>query len=117
MTFSYEKAKRELLEEKERLEHQLNHVEAIEHENIGYSNHMAEDATEAFTQSVDESLRRNLQNTLEEVNRALRKFEEGTYGLCEECGARIERARLEALPQARHCLDCQGRQENVARAG
>jgi len=49
---------------------------------------------------------------LEEINVALRKLDNGTYGLCETCGARIERARLEVLPQARHCMTCQSRQEH-----
>ena len=111
MPFSYERAKRELLEEQAKLRQQLERIENAEYESVGYGNHMADDATGAFDQAVDQALLRKIENTLREVERALAKFEDGTYGLCESCGTRIERARLEVLPYARYCLDCQTRQE------
>ena len=43
---------------------------------------------------------------LEEIEEALRRFDEGTYGLCVFCGAAIRYERLEALPAARHCVSC-----------
>jgi len=112
MPFSYDRARRELLEEQAKLMEQLARLEAAEYESIGYSNHMADDATEAFEQAVGVALQRKIEATLEEVERALAKFENGTYGLCEACGARIDRARLEVLPHAVYCLDCQARQEH-----
>ena len=118
MPFSYEKVKQELLDEKEQLKEQLESLDTVEYESIGYSNHMADDATNAFDQAVDEALKRNLESSLERVDRALAKLLDGTYGLCETCGARIDRARLEALPRARYCLDCQARHEhNGSRKG
>jgi RNA polymerase-binding transcription factor DksA len=112
MPFSYERARRELLEEQAKLREQLKRLETAEYESVGYSNHMADDATDAFEQAVDVALKRKLEATVEEVGRALAKFDDGTYGLCEACGARIDRARLEVLPYAKHCLDCQSRQEH-----
>ncbi len=112
MPFSYERAKQELLKEQIELQEQLEQLEATEYEGVGYSNHMADDGTEAFDQAVDVSLKRKIKATLEQVDVALAKFEDGTYGICEDCGARIDRARLEALPQARYCLDCQSRHEH-----
>jgi DnaK suppressor protein len=89
----------------------------VEVEGIGRSNHMADDATEAFEQTVGVALQRNVETQLEAVERALAKLDDGTYGLCESCGRRIDRARLEALPHAPYCMDCQGRREaNGARA-
>jgi DnaK suppressor protein len=38
---------------------------------------------------------------------ALRRLDEGTYGVCEDCGARISEERLKALPFARRCINCQ----------
>jgi DnaK suppressor protein len=111
MPFSYDKARQDLLEERGKLQEQLERLEATEHESIGYSNHIADDATDAFEQTVGVALQRKIEATLEDVGRALAKFDNGTYGLCEGCGARIDRARLEALPHARYCLDCQSRQE------
>ena len=112
MPFSYERARQELLEELAKLKEQLEQLEAIKYDSIGYSNHMADDATEAFDQAVGVALQRKVETSLEEVERALTKFENGTYGICEACGARIDRARLEALPHARCCLDCQARREH-----
>lgn len=45
---------------------------------------------------------------LEQVERALKKLEEGEYGKCENCGELIAAGRLEALPHAVYCVDCQG---------
>lgn len=112
MPFSYERAKGTLLEERAKLREQLQRLGSAEYESIGYSNHMADDATEAFEQTVGVALQRKIEATLEEVERALAKFENGTYGLCEACAARIDRARLEVLPHAVYCLDCQARQEH-----
>jgi DnaK suppressor protein len=114
MPFSYERARRELHEEQAKLQQQLERLEATEYESIGYSNHMADDGTEAFEQAVGVALQRKIESTLEEVERALVKFDNGTYGLCEACGARIDRARLEVLPYAKCCLDCQARQERTS---
>jgi len=49
---------------------------------------------------------------LSEVRHALRKFEQGTYGLCEGCGQQIDPGRLEALPQASLCLSCKSGKRN-----
>jgi RNA polymerase-binding transcription factor DksA len=112
MPFSYEQARLELLEEQAQLREQLERLESAQYEDIGHSNHIADDATDAFEQTVGVALQRKIEATLEEVAQALAKFDDGTYGLCEACGARIDRARLEALPHARYCMDCQARQEH-----
>jgi DnaK suppressor protein len=46
--------------------------------------------------------------TIEDVDRALAKIDDGRYGRCDNCGEAIDRPRLEALPAARLCLDCKG---------
>jgi DnaK suppressor protein len=53
-----------------------------------------------------EALATSLQETLEEVDDALRKMDAGTYGTCEGCGQPIAPARLEAKPTARLCIEC-----------
>jgi|SRR6516165_4880396 RNA polymerase-binding transcription factor DksA len=53
-----------------------------------------------------EALVGTLRDTLEEIDLALSKFDEGTYGRCEVCGGPISEARLEAKPAARTCIDC-----------
>jgi DnaK suppressor protein len=74
---------------------------------------MADAATEVFEQAREVSVARQLKRSLEDAERALRKFEDGTYGICESCGSIIELARLEALPSAQYCLRCQSRYEGI----
>jgi len=85
--------------------------EGMGRENLGYGNHMADDATEVFEQAKDLALLRHLQGTLTQVNDALHKLERGTYGECEQCHRPIDAGRLEVLPYARFCLDCQKNRE------
>jgi DnaK suppressor protein len=80
-------------------------------ENLGYGNHMADDATEAFEQAKDLALLQNAERLLEQVRDALGRLDEGTYGKCESCGETIDPARLEALPYVTLCLRCQQRLE------
>jgi len=54
-------------------------------------------------------LEKRVRDQLSEVEHALHKFDQGSYGLCEICGQPIEPARLEALPQASLCLSCKAR--------
>jgi len=55
-------------------------------------------------------LEKRVRDQLAEVEHALHKFEQGTYGLCDICGQPIEPARLEALPHANLCLSCKAHQ-------
>ena len=63
------------------------------------------------------ALIQTLENKLESVEQALRLVEKGTYGICERCGEKIGRARLEALPYATLCVKCKSQMERVARTG
>ncbi len=112
MTFSYDEIRQRLLADLRQLREQSKRLEgAVEVEDIGRSNHMADDATVALEQTVDVALQRNADTQIESIERALARLDNGTYGLCESCGARIDRARLEALPYALYCVDCQARRE------
>ena len=51
-----------------------------------------------------ETLANTLRESLEEVERAIGKLDDGTYGTCEVCGEQIAAARLEAMPAARYCI-------------
>jgi DnaK suppressor protein len=57
-------------------------------------------------------LEKRIREQLAEVEHALDKFEQGTYGLCDNCGQPIEPARLEALPHANLCLSCKAHRAN-----
>lgn len=100
-----------LLLEQAKLRRELENLPTGSHESLGYGNHMADDATEAFEQAASLALRRNLEATLQKVEAALQRFEAGTYGVCQSCGKAIDLARLEALPYATLCIQCQQRSE------
>lgn len=51
--------------------------------------------------------------TLNKIDAALRKLDEGTYGKCEECGGEISAKRLEVMPYAIYCIDCQEKREQL----
>jgi RNA polymerase-binding transcription factor len=64
-------------------------------------------ASQVFEQQRDLALRdRNAQH-LAQVEDALRRLDEGTFGACIRCGCSIAAERLEAIPWAAHCIDCQ----------
>ena len=112
MASKREKLKMRLEAERERLLNELSQTNVVvERENLGYGNHMADDATEAFEQAKDLALRQNLERLLDQVEDALERFEAGTYGVCEQCGEEIDPARLKALPYATLCLSCQQHRE------
>jgi RNA polymerase-binding protein DksA len=68
--------------------------------------HPADLAPQEYEEEVTLGLLENEDQLLTEVNDALARIERGTFGRCENCGQEISRARLEALPYARHCLRC-----------
>ena len=103
--------KQMLEDERARLAAQLSHADSRVEEHVGYGNHMADDATEAFEQARDFSVRARVKDTLLEVEHALRKFEDDSYGVCERCGIMIDWARLEAKPEARLCIKCRQRSD------
>jgi DnaK suppressor protein len=74
-----------------------------------------EEATESYELERRLTLEKSIREQLAAVEHALQKFEEGTYGLCDNCGRRISPERLEALPQATLCLDCKARQAKDAK--
>lgn len=95
-----------------RLEAVIAQIEAEGGTNLGYGNHMADDASEAFEQAKDLALRKNAEQLLAQVKEALARFERGTYGICQQCGGEIDPARLTALPYATLCLRCQQRNKS-----
>ena len=75
-----------------------------------------EEATETLELEKRLALEKRLRDLLAEVEHALHKFEEGTYGSCDVCGQPIDPARLEALPQANLCMDCKSQQAKNAKS-
>lgn len=98
-----------LEDERTRLEALIAQMDAEGGVNLGYGNHMADDATEAYEQAKELALHQNAKQLLDQVTDALERFDEGTYGICTRCGADIDPARLKALPYVTLCLHCQTR--------
>jgi DnaK suppressor protein len=98
-----------LEDERTRLEALIAQLDAEGGVNLGYGNHMADDATEAYEQAKELALHQNAKQLLDQVTDALERFDEGTYGICTRCGADIDPARLKALPYVTLCLHCQTR--------
>jgi RNA polymerase-binding protein DksA len=98
-----------LVNERARLQSVVAQLEAEGATNLGYGNHMADDASEAFEQAKDLALRENAKQLLAQVSNALQRFDQGKYGVCEACGVEIDPARLTALPYVTLCLRCQQR--------
>src|SRR3989344_1826538 len=65
-----------------------------------------ENAAEVAAYEGNLSMEKNLEVSLFNVNKALKKIEEGKYGICEKCGNMIEPERLRAFPSATACMDC-----------
>jgi DnaK suppressor protein len=72
-------------------------------------NHLGDMATATYDRELDEGLEVGVQQTLEEINAALARIQDGTYGRCELCGEPIAPARLAAIPWARLCIEDQRR--------
>jgi RNA polymerase-binding transcription factor DksA len=73
----------------------------------GYSLHMADAGTDNFDREFALSLVSNEQEALYEIEEALKRLDQNTYGICGNCEKAILKARLEAVPFARLCVNCQ----------
>jgi DnaK suppressor protein len=73
----------------------------------GVDNHPADMATVTHDRELDEGLEEGAQQTLEQIDRALVKLDDGTFGTCERCGKPIGEERLRARPWATLCIDDQ----------
>ena len=69
----------------------------------------AELATETVERELDLSVREQAQSTIHDIERALARLENGTYGVCPVCGHAIADERLEAKPEAEYCVEHQPR--------
>jgi RNA polymerase-binding transcription factor DksA len=80
-----------------------------------HAQHQADLGTETFNRERDLSILEHIDAELSDVEHALRRLDEGTYGTCEACGQPIGADRLEAMPAARFCVDDQALAERETR--
>jgi RNA polymerase-binding transcription factor len=101
-----------LLEEKRELQTQLLTIEedsfaATQSDlsgDVGLDDESADAGTATFEREKDLSIENNVRDLLQKIDRALRRIDEGTYGVCEICGRPIEKARIKALPYVDLCI-------------
>ncbi|MGC9031700.1 MAG: TraR/DksA family transcriptional regulator [Minisyncoccia bacterium] len=72
---------------------------------------MADYGTDEFEKDLEVGLSNSESKLLEEINTAIKKIQNGTYGKCDKCGQPISKERLKAIPYARYCIKCQTERE------
>jgi len=77
----------------------------------GYTYHMADVATDTYDREFSLGLASNERKLIYEFDDALKRIEEGTFGVCEDCKSLIAKNRLKAVPYARLCVKCQEKKE------
>lgn len=113
------KFKKLLLQKREDLTGEINHIAK---ENLksqkeasgdlsGYSYHMADMASDSYDRELSFNIASEEQEILYEIDDALKRIDEGKYGLCLDCGKKIPAKRLTALPYAKYCIRCQSKEE------
>ncbi len=102
----------------EEMKHQISHslqgtseqVKEVD-ESRGYSQHQADEGTDDFGRTISLEVSNKEMKILKQIDRALEKIEEGTYGICDISGKEIPKPRLEAIPYATMTVDAQQRLE------
>lgn len=120
MSIDVNRFRRALEAEQDRLGHALaavNHEGSLTEETgdlaIGSGDHIADSASDTFMRELDGGLEENAEHILEEIEGALRRIDDGTYGMCVVCGRPIGEERLGAVPYATLCIDDKRAQERA----
>ena len=118
MTVDLEARRTELLALRERIERAAHDVlEGDEAEgelsSASGDQHIADHAAELLDREVDESLEVNAEQIAGEIDAALARIDDGTYGTCARCGKEIPAERLDAVPYAILCVDCRRLEERT----
>jgi DnaK suppressor protein len=118
MSASAKTVRRRLLSERQRIASALEYLHAEnagsmrdESEETPVDNHLAETASVTLDREIDYSLEDASVGVLDEIDAALARLDDGTYGTCVTCGNPIGAERLEAIPYAKQCIECRRREE------
>jgi DnaK suppressor protein len=79
----------------------------------GVSQHSADYATDLYLRDRDQALVRNAKDLIFQIDAALDRLDDGTYGICERCDQPIATERLEARPHVAYCIRCQSLMEGA----
>ncbi|HKF41597.1 MAG TPA: TraR/DksA family transcriptional regulator [Thermoanaerobaculia bacterium] len=103
-----EKYRRLLLDKKNSLSNELAKTKNAEEETTEESTQdIADKAVSSYTREFLYSLNDTERNTIQQINAALARIEDSSYGFCLNCGNALNEKRLTAIPWSRHCVDCQ----------
>ena len=114
MSIDTEHFRVQLLKERERVQSALTHLrddhpgsldEEVEEVAATSDNHLGETASATLNREIDYTLEDNSGQVLTEIDAALKRIEDGSYGVCTSCGKEIAVERLEAHPWASLCID------------
>ncbi|WP_223164165.1 TraR/DksA family transcriptional regulator [Nocardioides mesophilus] len=111
-----DEVRNELHADRDRLRSELNMAEHDLHDLMrdagdGAGNDQADVGSTTFERDHEMSLANNAREMLAQTERALGRIEDGSYGVCEQCGEPIGKMRLMAFPRATLCLSCKQREE------
>ncbi|UCE39927.1 MAG: TraR/DksA family transcriptional regulator [Candidatus Aminicenantes bacterium] len=108
-----EKYKKKLLERKKEIADVLSEVynETKEVENTGIAMDMADKAESSYTKEFLLNLSDTERKQLQLIDEALDRIEKSNYGICQTCDVKIGKKRLDAVPWAPNCIDCQQKAE------
>jgi DnaK suppressor protein len=73
--------------------------------------HLADIGTDNYEQEFTLGLIQDEEEVLHDIDEAIARIEDGTYGACEMCEKKIPKARLKVVPHARLCIECQRKEE------
>ena len=119
-----EKYKKLLLKKKEEVHQAMKHIEQdtlsrsqreAAGDLSGYTLHMADIATDSYDREFSLGLATNAQRILYEIDEALKRVKEKRFGNCSSCNKPIHRRRLQAIPYADLCIECQATEETKRR--
>jgi RNA polymerase-binding protein DksA len=112
--------KKIVLKKKEELLGDLNHIsedtlrksqKEASGDISGYTYHMADVASDNYDREFSLGLASGERKSLYELDDALKRIEEGTFGICDDCKGQITKIRLKAVPSAKLCIKCQQKRE------
>lgn len=81
----------------------------------GYTYHMADMASDAYNRELSLNMASSEREVVLAIEEAFKRIEEKNYGNCLVCGKPIAKQRLDAIPYAKHCIECQKQQEEKGR--
>ena len=105
MTGPHEQQRAALSEARAYLVGQIGELTPGSEDSMDFDDDFADRAQVAAEQDENRSLAGSLQQQLQQIDAALDRIDDGTYGLCEVCGEAISDARLEAMPASTRCIN------------